>query len=683
MANRYWVGGTGTWDTTTTTNWSTASGGAGGASVPTAADSVFFDQAGTYTVTQTGALTCLDITVSAGVVTFATGTTPTLAISGSMSLLAGTVWSSTGAITFNATSTGKTITTNGVTISAAITFNGVGGGWTLGSAWTSSGGWTIVAGAVSTANYSVTCSLLTNSGSLTRSLSLGSSTVSIGSLNWNTTAGFTFNTGTSQINITFSGTTNFNTGGYTYYNVKLNPTSFGTGNFNLSATFNNLELVVPSTGNFQLYGFAANQTINGTLTVSGSSAIGRAFLRSNTLGTIRTLTCAAVSIPDCDFRDITLAGAAAGASPTRAGDCGGNSGITFPAAKTVYWNLAGVQNWSATGWATSSGGSPAINNFPLAQDTAVFDNTGSVTGTITIDASWNIGTVDMSARTSAMTLTAGATTTPSIYGNWINGSGISTTGSGPILVFTKRGGTQTITSAGKTISFGITINNIGGTVQLSDAFTLSNALTLTNGTLDLNGKTATLSTFGTATGTKNLTFNGSTLIITSASSAAFNNVSPTGFTTTAGTGTGTISMTSTGTKTFTGGGSTFNCTLNSGGAGALTISGSNTFNNITNTVQPTTFNFTSGTTTTVTNFNVSGTSGSLVTLKASTAGTQFTISKSSGIVSSDYLSITDSAATGGATWYAGANSTNVSNNSGWIFTAPPVTTNTGSFFLVL
>jgi hypothetical protein len=42
MANRFWVGGTGTWNNTTT-NWSASSGGAGGASVPTINDSVFFD----------------------------------------------------------------------------------------------------------------------------------------------------------------------------------------------------------------------------------------------------------------------------------------------------------------------------------------------------------------------------------------------------------------------------------------------------------------------------------------------------------------------------------------------------------------------------------------------------------------------------------------------------------------
>jgi hypothetical protein len=139
MANRYWVGGAGTWNTSSTTNWSASSGGASGASVPTSADSVFFDQAGTYTVTMTGGLNCLDITVSAGTVTFATGTSPTLGVYGSMSLLAGTVWNSTGAITFQAASGARTITTNGVTINATNFQTGPTGGpstatFTLGSA---------------------------------------------------------------------------------------------------------------------------------------------------------------------------------------------------------------------------------------------------------------------------------------------------------------------------------------------------------------------------------------------------------------------------------------------------------------------------------------------------------------------------------------------------------------------
>ena len=43
MATYYWVGGNGTWDNVTTTNWSLTSGGAGGAGVPTSADDVVVD----------------------------------------------------------------------------------------------------------------------------------------------------------------------------------------------------------------------------------------------------------------------------------------------------------------------------------------------------------------------------------------------------------------------------------------------------------------------------------------------------------------------------------------------------------------------------------------------------------------------------------------------------------------
>lgn len=56
MASRFWVGGTGTWDSTTTTNWAATTGGAGGASAPTTGDSVTFDGSsggGTVTVDST------------------------------------------------------------------------------------------------------------------------------------------------------------------------------------------------------------------------------------------------------------------------------------------------------------------------------------------------------------------------------------------------------------------------------------------------------------------------------------------------------------------------------------------------------------------------------------------------------------------------------------------------------
>src|SRR5664279_4415437 len=57
MAARFWVGGTGNWDASTTTHWAATSNGAGGQSVPGSADDVTFDaSSGTaFTCTVTAA----------------------------------------------------------------------------------------------------------------------------------------------------------------------------------------------------------------------------------------------------------------------------------------------------------------------------------------------------------------------------------------------------------------------------------------------------------------------------------------------------------------------------------------------------------------------------------------------------------------------------------------------------
>jgi hypothetical protein len=280
---------------------------------------------------------------------------------------------------------------------------------------------------------------------------------------------------------------------------------------------------------------------------------------------------------------------------------------------------------------------------------------------------------------------SGQTANIRIYGDLTLSSNMtitSATSSG--FGFLKTTGTQTVTSNGVIYNFPLYQDAVGGTMQLADALTMlsTRAFSHNNGTIDLNGKILTVGTqYLTNVGTKNITFNGGTLVCPAATGTAFNNGNPTGFTTTAGTGTGKISMTAATAKTFVGGGSTYNCTLSNDGAGALTISGSNTFTTIANGVQPTAFTFTAGTTQTVTNWNVSGTAGNLVTIISSTAGTAATLSKASGTVSSNYLSLKDSAATGGAAWYAGANSTNVSGNSGWIFSNAPSNA-AGSFFFM-
>jgi hypothetical protein len=179
MANRYWVGGTAQWTASNTALWSASSGGASGASVPTASDSVFFDQAGPYTVTMGNfTLNCLDFTISGASVTIAgVAGPPQLNIYGSFSIVSTTVWSATQiVVNFVATTTGNTINTNGVTVNFnGLNFNGAGGGWTLSGALTTgtSCTTTLTAGSLDIAGFTFSTGLFSSNNSNTRSIAFG------------------------------------------------------------------------------------------------------------------------------------------------------------------------------------------------------------------------------------------------------------------------------------------------------------------------------------------------------------------------------------------------------------------------------------------------------------------------------------------------------------------------------
>ena len=317
MANRYWVGGTGSWTTSSTTNWSTSSGGGSGASVPTASDSVFFDQAGTYTVTCTGALVCLDFTVSLGVVTFAYGTSPTLTISGSMSLASGTVgtWDQNFNITFNAT-TSKTITTNNESLSN-ITFNGVGGTWTLGSAFTTPQDITLTNGTFSTSasNYAVTCFQFSSNNSNIRTLNLNASTFTIATGGW---------TCTTSTNLTVSGS-----GATVKMASSVLDKTFAGGSANWGA------ITLDQGGSTRL-------TISGSNTFAGISnsynATGATSIRF-TSGTTQTVT------------SFTAAGTA-GKVLTIDSTTPGTAATLSKASGTVSVSFLSIQDSTATGGAT-------------------------------------------------------------------------------------------------------------------------------------------------------------------------------------------------------------------------------------------------------------------------------------------------------------------------------------------
>jgi hypothetical protein len=705
----YWRGGTGNW--TSTANWSIASGGGGGAAIPTSLDSVIFNSAShnaAYTVTMVGTARCAAFTMAgpaSGSVTI-TGSVP-IYFHGNVSFAAsGITRTWTGAI--NLCGTGShTFTTNGLVFANAFNVIGLNStevSWTLGSALnngTSAFNATIGTFNTSASNYSVTAGILNSvpgTSSNKRSIILNGSTLTLSGVNFSPSTNLTLNAGTSSIiSPQSSGIGNFNQGtGFTFYNVSFTSTSQGSGSFTGSSTFNNLSIAGLSAAGLTQIDFSGNHTINGTLTLGANAGSNsRIFLSSSSIGTTRTLTVNALAAgaADYDFRDISIAGAAAPISGTRFGDCKGNFGITFPAAKTVYYRQTGIAIWPDPGsWSASVGGAANATLFPLAQDTAVYPAEYPASGSFTSigGLNYNIGTIDMSLRTSnTMTLDTGSNQL-AIYGNWINGTGITIDSTGGNLNFVGRGN-QRITSAGVTFTKPIVINTPGGSVTLQDTLSTNTVF----------GLTVTAGTFDAATSNVNLplgTFNGSgtnlrTIAIGSGtwtinSTSPWNTATSTNLTI---TGTGTINLTSAVSKLFVGGGISYSgITLNNGGAGALTISGSNAFKNITNTYSATgAATIIIGTTTQrVTQFTGTGEAGRVLTIQGTSATSPGTLILTTGrVANTSNVVITGvraySSANGlSSTWYAGANSIN-GGSLGWIFgNAPGPVTNSGNFFML-
>jgi hypothetical protein len=552
MADRYWVGGSGNWDATSTANWSDSSGGASGASAPTSVDNVIFDAnsnvgVGTFNVTITGTVSapaaCNDFSTGGaggaldGAMTLTMGATAQLDCYDSMTLPATNFTISATSLSilrFAATTTGKTLTSNGVNFSSLIiVFDGVGGEWTLGSAYTSAQAIRVLAGSFNTGNYNASFSQLSTQSTVVRSISLGSSTVTLSA----TTAtsvnptNLTLNAGTSTI-ICTAPSPSFDGDSFTYYNVSFTSAAAGTVTILGANTFNNLTFTSRSATGNRLVSIGENQTINGTLTFgAANTAIRRVTVISSAVGTPRTLTLngTLAALADVDFRDIVAAGTVATPwTGTRLADCLGNSNITFDAPKTVY--RVGTGNWSATQWSLLSGGAVDVNNFPLAQDTMVFD-TGTTTGTHTIDAGWQLGTLDCSLIAVAATIATG-TQTPTFYGNFVLDADITLTGTGAIT-FAGQSATRQITSAGVSFTQSLTLNAPLGTVQLQANLTTTSATAtnLTAGTLNLSNNTLTCVLFSSSnSNTRAIAFGTGNITVTGNSATVWSMATATNFT---------------------------------------------------------------------------------------------------------------------------------------------------------
>jgi hypothetical protein len=339
-----------------------------------------------------------------------------------------------------------------------------------------------------------------------------------------------------------------------------------------------------------------------------------------------------------------------------------------------YW--IGTGNWDATNtanWSASSGGAGGAS-VPTSAD-AVFFDAGSAGGTCTVTVVGNCAGLNCTGFTGTL---AGISQI-NCYGDFILVTGMTYTRTG--VTSFGGSGTRNVTTAGKTLGpIVCTIPN----VNFNDTVIAAGSYQQTSGTITLNGDfTCTTATFS-GTGVK--VFNTNNAVITLTGTGSVWNYAGSNLTFNRGTSKIVLSSTSPTSRTFAGGGLTY-YDLEIGGAtgvSTLIITGSNTFNTISSTKTVAhIIRLTAGTTTTVTNWNINGSSGNQFRLASTITGSQATLAKAGGeTVSINYTTVTDIVASPTNTWSALTTNGCIDggNNSNWTFTSTPTAVNS-DFFL--
>jgi len=644
MANRYLVG-TGARNWSNTAIWSDASGGAGGFSVPTSADAVIFDAnsgTGNLTLDVAASVGSLDSSSLTAIVTLVSSVY-TFSNYGSLTLNGSySKFSFTGTAYYYQKGTG-TITTNGnlfLTLNR-LYIDGVGITVTNGDDC-NLGGTHIYPtnGTLDTNGKTITCnSIRFQTG--TSTLTCGSSTINLIQF-WRDGGTVTFNADTSTFNfnnptIAVIGTLNSVTGNF--YNITRQ---------SVSSIDNYLELWT-------------NITIN-NLTLTGlNSTTVRALVRSNTIGTPRTITCnGTITASNVDFRDITLAGSAnrdLSAITGGSGDCGGNSGITFtPAQKQYFKHTSGAVNFSdATKWFSDFSPRTTAGRVPLPQDDWDFD-ASSFTGTSTVTVNVpRIGrSCDMSAVANSVTWTLANAI--EVYGSYVLGVNITPSGNNGVLLMGRSG--FNINLYDKSV-YRVDVNCYNGVYDsVSDITTLvaGSSFSITSGAFKFNNYFYTGYRLDVSSASS-VYLGNNTLTITSAiaiNSSA--NIFPE---------TSTIVCIGSGSSTMLAslGGKTYNKIQLSGShTGNFDISGSNTIAELIIDAGRK-VRFTAGTTQNIGKATI-GAGASIDSITAATHTLNYT---GTDIVETDGISVKNSIATPANKWFAGASSTDSGNNSGWLF----------------
>lgn len=513
---------------------------------------------------------------SGGALKFVAGMTFTRSVSGSF------VFASTS----NNSGAGWSVDFAGKTLSP-VTFNGAGGKWVLQTDLVMTGvALSLLAGTLDTNSKNISISnFSSNTG--TRTLTPGSSTITLtGSVAtiWNITASATMTITANTATVVLTPSTSAITvlGGLVDHNgMSFSMTTAGTltiGSAAGSSGFSiaNLTRTGTATSGDGLV-FSEVMTITGTLSLNGNSVINRLLVSSIAVGTPVVITCnTTVTGQYVDIRDITAAGTGSwnlSSITGGSGDLWGNTGITLTTPANQYW-IAHTGTWGVSAnWGTTSGGTGG--RVPLPQDTAIFDaNSFSAGGqTVTISGPFRLSAINSSAATNSPTFTS-ASTAITVYGSleWTNVL-FSTMG---FLTLAGRGSHNfKVTSYISTITFITVIGTYTSTAN-SD---LTSSFTVTSGSFNTANFNLTASIFSfSSVSTINL---GSSTLTTTALSTTVFTANPTTILS-ASNASITITGKSGSTRTFAGGGLTYGTLTYSvtDSIGALTITGNNIFESI-------------------------------------------------------------------------------------------------------
>jgi hypothetical protein len=281
------------------------------------------------------------------------------------------------------------------------------------------------------------------------------------------------------------------------------------------------------------------------------------------------------------------------------------------------------------------------------------------------------GSIDFNGANNSPTFTT--STAAEVYGGITLISAMTLTNSSQTYTFMGRG-SYGLTSAGKVWGKDILVNHPSGIINQIDAFSSSGQLQLFSGSFFTNDYNATstriivLTSANLVAGNSLITINGN-----NSTTGSLNVLFIAG---TINSGTSTIKLTGLGVNTstmqFTG--KTINNLQFSPGSGTgeFQITGSNTFAQLKDDGTTShAIKFTKSTTTTVADWQVKGDATHTITLDTVDGAGTFTLHKTGGNVSADYLNICRSTVDADPKWYAGAHSTNVETNTNWIFEDAP------------